>query len=560
VLQLRYYAFPPYGIGILKRNLEKRDYTVRLEDLNYRVLAAIHQAEGSITTPEDLTRIWQTQLRNAIEAFKPDIVGLSCMYTMTHDITIRNAEFIKSIRSDLPVIVGGVHATTSMETVLHASPAIDLVALYEGDTHFGDLLDFARGLRESDTLAQIALRLDGATAVLAERSTPRAEEIQESPDFGDLPIGDYSRVGQVGIFNFWYGATARAASLMANRGCRARCSFCSVRHFNGPGVRQREAARVVEEMTHLKRAYGVTHFTWLDDDLFYNTKKCLELFDAMANANLGMTWDASNGVLASSVVNHPEIIDAAARAGCIGLGFGIETGSERLLRQVHKPCTIKHFRKLGGIMKHHPEIFTKGFLMLGFPGETVREIKQTIALAQEMRLDWYSVQVVSPLPTTEMFNQFADTEGWERGTLHFGIRESERQKKVESSGHQNFFRLLDADDDSIPDATELYHIWFDFDFSVNYPRLFKEDNPTRLKKIQFFLTDVCDRRVGSNPIPNLFLALVNAKLGLFQDVERRVGMAREFFRRTHYWNQRLQGLGIELDDLIHRCRTAPRVN
>lgn len=555
-LNLRYYAFPPYGIGILKRNLERRNYSVLVEDLNYRVLAAIHERSDLSLMPTDLTLMWQDALRTLVETFKPDLVGLSCMYTMTHDITIRCAEFIKSLRMDLPVIVGGVHATTSVEAVLDAGHVVDFVSLYEGDVSFGDLLDFTRGLVGSDQLSQIAMRHEGATAILTDRNTPNVRYIQESPDYGDLPIGDYSRVGQVGIFNFWYGEQVRAGSLLANRGCRARCSFCSVRHFNGPGVRQRDALRVVDEMAHMKNVYGITHFTWLDDDLFYNAEKSLELFNGMAQANLGMTWDASNGVLASSVVDYPEVVAAAARSGCIGMGFGIETGSARILRAVHKPSSIRHFRQLGEVMKNHPAIFTKGFLMLGFPGETVKEIKQTISLAQAIDLDWYSVQVVSPLPTTEMYSQFVDVGGEKRGTLHFGIRESERQRQVERSDRKEFFQLLSAPDEYVPTSLELYHIWFDFDFLVNYPRIFRENDPIRLKKVHSFLRDVCNRRVGSNPIPNLFLAVIEGKLGYTEEANIRLALALEFFDKRPYWKIRIEALQIDLNALISQCREA----
>ncbi|MEO5333291.1 MAG: radical SAM protein, partial [Magnetococcus sp. YQC-5] len=359
--------------------------------------------------------------------------------------------------------------------------------------------------------------------------------------------------------SFWYGRNVRAGSMLSNRGCRAHCSFCSTRYFNGPGVRQRSVNSIVDEMESLRDTYGITQITWLDDDLFYNVKQCMAVFNEIVRRNLGMTWDAFNGVIASTVVAHPELIAGSAASGCIGLMFGIESGSPRILKEVHKPSGLRHYRKLKGLMEEYPQIFTKGFLMLGFTNETVAEIKQTIAIAQEMRLDWYSVQVLSPLPMTEMFNQFEGPDGWKRGTMHGWVREVDRQKRIERNAHESFFKLFEADDDYVPTAQELYHLWFDVDFLANYPKLLDETSPAKLDKSRKFLTEVCDNRVGQNAVTSLFLALVHKKLGHEQEAHRRTELAWDYFAQTPYWQTRLNGLNIDALALFDLCRADPSV-
>ncbi|MBF0125392.1 MAG: hypothetical protein HQL60_08650, partial [Magnetococcales bacterium] len=297
------------------------------------------------------------------------------------------------------------------------------------------------------------------------------------------------------------------------------------------------------------------HLTFLDDDLFYDPKESYALYNEMVRRNLGMTWDAPNGVIVSSAVTHPEIMAAAAQSGCVGMFFGIESGSAQILKEVRKPSGIKHFLQLGQLMHQYPTIFTKGFLMIGFPGETIRQMQETIALAQTIGLDWYSIQIVAPLAKTEMYDQFVDLNDSDRLIL----REGERQRVVERHGTGTFFKFLDADENYVPNGSEMSHIWFDIDFLINYTPLLQMTDQPRLEKAHAFLMDVCSRRVGANPVPNLFLGLVSGKLGRQQDQQQYVDRAITFLADNPYWQTRLSGLHIDVADLIGRCRSQKRL-
>ena len=76
---------------------------------------------------------------------------------------------------------------------------------------------------------------------------------------------------------------------MSNRGCRAQCTFCNVRIFNGVGVRQRSLKSVEEELYLLKNKYGIDHISWLDDDLLKDENRAIELFNMMVKKKLQKT-------------------------------------------------------------------------------------------------------------------------------------------------------------------------------------------------------------------------------------------------------------------------------
>ena len=95
------------------------------------------------------------------------------------------------------------------------------------------------------------------------------------------------------------GEDVRCSTVLSNRGCVAHCDFCSVREFNGVGVRHRSIDSVIGEIETLRDEYQIKHFVWLDDDLLSNRKRTENLFGEMVKRKLGVTWDASNGVIAA---------------------------------------------------------------------------------------------------------------------------------------------------------------------------------------------------------------------------------------------------------------------
>ena len=90
-------------------------------------------------------------------------------------------------------------------------------------------------------------------------------------------------------------------------------------------------------------------------------------------------------------------------------------------------------------MNKHPKIFSRGFLMIGFPNENLSQIHDTISVAQTMALDWYTVQLLTPLPNTEIYDQMVEAGKAKKDELNldgegftmFSVRESDKQRMIE---------------------------------------------------------------------------------------------------------------------------------
>ncbi len=558
VLSKRYPCFPPYGPGVLARNLEKRGYQGALLDLNFQVLKHVHEH------PQDFNfRVWEEYLDEKLLAFQPDLIGISVMFTISRPSLADVAAYLKKTHPSIPIIAGGICVSNDVESVLRAVPDIDIGSFYEADRSLPDLLDVVNGLRPVSDIRQIAIIKDEAFVSTRERATPTDQEIDVQPDYYDLPIGEYARYGSMGAYNFMRGERL-ASTVISNRGCRAKCSFCAVRNFNDISVRGRSVSSVVDEMEHVRGQYGVTHFMWLDDDLLYNTTRAISLFKEITRRKLNITWDASNGLIAAAIT--PELMEAASDSGCIGFNLGLESGNDRILKSIHKPGTTQSYRKARRILDRYPHVFVKGFMIIGFPHETIAQIRDTVNLGCELQFGWYPLQLLTTLPGTEitlsMIEQGlikpptdASFKGLAAGSKSKGggtLRQREQTEKMSAREFVDLLATLPAD--HVPTTAELDDLWFVADYKMNYEKLLHIHEPVKLRNIRVMLQQITDEYTVDNAMGNLFLAVIASKLHEFGESQRRLALATRFREESAYWTTRFAVLGM--NEIADRVRAA----
>ena len=313
----------------------------------------------------------------------------------------------------------------------------------------------------------------------------------------------------------------------------------------------------------LKYDYGINHIMWLDDDLFYDHRQTVALFNEIVRRNLDITWDASNGVIAAATTD--ELMRSAVESGCIGLHWGVESGSPEILRAVHKPGTVETFKKAKAIVDRYPEVFMKGFLIIGFPNETVGQIMTTVKFAVDLALDWYPIQILTPLPSTEIHKTMIEIglieddmktgqavshmiDGHGNQVKFFNqafatMRLREEKEKVVAEEFIDVGQGLDLT--HVPTADELRDYWFMVDYKINYERLLHMQDKKKLQKIGSMLRDVVDRVTRENPLGNLFLGVIEEKLGNPTESGRRVALSETYVARSAYWQARFNALRLD---------------
>ena len=551
-LNKRYYMYPPYALGILNTVLKKNNYNSSITDLNFEVFNYIYNNKNCKSN--ELTEKWKSVLKKKLTDHKVDIVGVSCTFTMNHENMIEIFDEVKKFDKSIITIAGGVHVSNATEFVLKEGKNIDFTVTYEAEKSFVNFLDFINGKISSQPY-QVSTILNEKLYQVSDRKNPEGNELNAIPDYDEIDISKLTELGEIGTFRYWRPRNSKGSAVLSNKGCRARCSFCSVRNFNGKGVRAKSVQTVIDELKGLKENYGINHITWLDDDLLYDTDRTLNLFNEIIRNNLNVTWDASNGLIASAAVAHPELIDAAEKSGCIGAYFGIESGNDQILKKIYKPSGIKHYLKLGELMNKHEKIFTRGFLIIGFPDETLSQVLDTIDISKKMALDWYTVQLLTPLPSTDIYDQMVEVGKVEKDKLNldgegftmFSVRESERQRKIEEKNkrdNSDFINLLNANHNHVPTQKELNDLWFLTDYEINYKPIINQNNSSKLKKLEYFLTDVSDRMTRDNPLSNYFLSIVKKKLNKNSEAKNRMSLVHKYLEKSNHWKQRFKTLNL----------------
>jgi radical SAM superfamily enzyme YgiQ (UPF0313 family) len=556
----RYWNFPPYGSGVLAtlfRGLETKNGQKRecqILNLNHEVLTA------AIAAPSAEAFSYHDTVARAIDKtdFEPDLICFSVMFSQTHESLKHAIEVLTQHPrfKHVPLAVGGVHITNTFmntktrEKLLQDLPQVKFVFTYEAEQSFQDFIRIAEG-DETRELTQVYLA--DFAEYNANKAVPAGEALDVIPSFDLMNTSALSDVGKIGSFYCHTQPGTKIATAISNRGCRAQCTFCSVRNFNGVGVRHRSIKSIVEELKILRYDYDIRHVMWLDDDILKDTKRSIELFNAIADANLGMTFDCSNGVIAASCTD--DILSAAVRAGLIGLNIGMESGSKKILREIKKPGTREVFLEAAETLRRFPEINARVFLMIGFPGETYRDILDTFEAAQQMNLDWYNVTILQPLPNTPIFDSMVAQGYIDLSNVNFasirynsgGLGKHQQNKKagLNDVAAVDFTEAFASHDlTEVPRADELDNIWAYMNFHLNFKPLLNETRPIKVKQKLEYIQNLCDIVVPENAFAKYFrVALLNkmdVKVG-----PQEIAELKDYVNGNAFWKKRFEELDLD---------------
>lgn len=556
----RYWNFPPYGPGLVAAHLKTMGIMVEMVNLNTEILKA---CQASNKEDEfDFDDVWVRTVDEKVRNFNPDLIGVSCMFSQTHISALTVTNEIKNRFPQVPIALGGVHITNCLinhdtsAAFIKDFKAANLFFTYEAELAVKKFVEVINKKSPIEELTQVCLKAQSETFYFSDRSTPNHEALDVMPAFDIMDIPALSQHGKIGSFYCHAKPDALFSTVLSNRGCRAQCTFCSVRNFNGVGVRSRSVQSVIDELLMLRDKYGVSHVMWLDDDFLKGHERVLKLFNEMIRQNVGITWDCTNGVIAASCTE--ELIAAAAESGCIGLNIGMESGNSRILRDIKKPGIPKTFLRAAEVVRKYEQINARVFLMLGFPGETYQMILDTIELSRAMNLDWYNVTILQPLPNTPIFDSMVEQGYIDPKTLKFEEirynsggygkynKKAEQEADLLASDFKDAF--YQAKLDEVPSREGLDAIWAYMNFHLNFVPLFSENRPRKLIQKLQYVQNISDLVAPENAFAMYFCGYLQHKVhghiepSLIEHLELRL-------RTSPYWAARFQDYQLSVDHL-----------
>lgn len=309
---------------------------------------------------------------NRILKFKPKVAGFS-VSASTFYASCRFAQRLKEVKGDIKIVFGGqaFFDRGYVEKSFRNSP-VDFILTGEADLTFPNLVIYLeQGMGLEDCLG-VYLRQPGGKISYTGRR-PLLENLDKIAysDFSDLKIDDYDDNEHV--------------SIMTSRGCVWNCAFCSSRAFWGK-YRYMSGERIHQEISyHRMMRNSLGHLDCMDLVFNGNMRRVEEFCELMIKyppfpAHPRIKW------VANAIV-HPgftkDIFAMMAESGCKKLIFGIESGSERVLKLMNKPFKISVAKR---IIKDAVEagIQVTNNFMFGFPGETEEDFQKTIDFVKEI--------------------------------------------------------------------------------------------------------------------------------------------------------------------------------
>ena len=549
----RYTNYPPYGLAILAEQLRRQKLDVRILNLNHVILKAAHATPAA---EFDHIATWTAALDGAITEFQPDLVCVTCMFTMTHASLKQVCE--RAVANGAPVAIGGVHVTNDVERVLDDIPEASVAFLREGDHAIVRFVQAVNNEGPLTALGQVIINRS-PPGIPSERyrilteCLPLEEDISVVPAIDLLQIPEYSRYGTIGSFYCFKPKDTVFATTLSNRGCRAQCTFCSVRNFNGKGVRQRAYLNVVDEIQILVEKYGVGHFMWLDDDLLKDERRALAMFNEIVRRGIKVTWDATNGLIASSCTE--ELVAAMAASGCIAVNIGMESGNPQILRQVKKPGTLRNFINAAEIFRKYEQIHTAILLIVGFPNETMSMVCDTLNVAREMDCDWYRISQLQPLPNTPIYDAMV-AQGLIQDVgskeLRFMGGAFGKQTEIEQGlrwaelGFREAFASIPLD--AVPSKEQVTDIWFYMNYHLNFHRLFTEKRPIKIRQQLQNLKALSEVISPENGFALYFLGVLEQQLN-GSVPPSIVDRLRRRLETSPYWADRFAAFDLSVADL-----------
>ena len=361
---------PPLGLAWIAAVLEQYGYEVRILD---------SPTEG----------LSEDEFRKILQSWNPDLVGISSL-TPTIYLAYNAAKIVKDVNREIKVVIGGPHATFMWKEVLEECPYIDYVVIGEGEY---TTLDLVKALERKEKLSKVrglAFRNEEGTPVRTE-SRPLIKNLNELPPPARhlLPMDKYTFLGKpISIIH-----------VMASRGCPYGCIFCSTSYFFGRRVRFRSPKLVADEIEDAVYKYKTNIVTFSDDEFTINHKWLLEFLDELKKRKLDLSWSCGSRV---DTVNR-EILRKMYEAGCNAIYYGVESGSQETLNKIGKRITIEQAEKCMRITKETGIPYIVGTFVLGFPWETIDDMKNTVKFAIKLDPNYAQFTIATPYPGTPLY-------------------------------------------------------------------------------------------------------------------------------------------------------------
>jgi radical SAM superfamily enzyme YgiQ (UPF0313 family) len=462
-------------------------------------------------------------LQHALESGAPDIVGFSMSYDVSYPWLKTCAELVKRFDDGICVVTGGPAITTAYTEILMECAHIDAACYSEGEVGLKCLVEaddpFA-ALEQNPWVTRSKLERKAVAAAVYDD----LDNIIDV-DYALVDVDAYSMKEAFSPFTK-FTETSRQFFIVTSRGCPFKCVFCAEPSFHGANMRYASVDRVVAHVAGLRKKYGLSVLTIYDDQILMNRARAKELFAKLAPLNIRV--EMPNGVTLSYI--DEELAQLMRGAGVRTLFLAIEHGSKRVLKDIiKKPIAFNRIKPTIELLQK-AGIFTCGFFVIGLPGETAAERRETRDAIVDWGLDWAMFNYATPLRGSELFKICKDNKWIDEKHLPIGAIDM-TDYVIRAPGM---------------DAAEIKRAVFEMNLDVNFVNNPSLRNGQIDVAVQAF-REVTERHPGQ-PFAQFFLGKSLERAGASQaEVEARYELYRDILRASKTWYDAAVAFGLEME-------------
>lgn len=390
----------PMGLLYLASALKKNNIEVKIVDFYNTYYSKLLNGElPKLCTPQEYV---EKNFSQCIGDFVPNVIGVGCLFSGAFECGKVIAQKAKTLFPQVPVVMGGLHATLFSVEILRECGYVDYVVLGEGEEVFFKLIRYLNSDGQTiDSIDGIAFKKDGQ--VIKKDKTTFIGDLDKLP-FVDFDILDKKN------YEFdtsgWYSPKKLKIGtpfpILSSRSCPFKCSFCGMWLVHGPTARFRTPHHVVDEMESLYTKHGARYFSFLDDNLTLDRKRILSICDEIIKRGMDIQFDTPNGAMINSL--DQEVIDAMVKAGLVKINLSPESGSEYIRNEaIGKRLKTEKIYEVFQQCAKHKHLYIGAYFVLGMPQETRETLQETYEMVTKLPVDRVSFSLAAPYPGTRLY-------------------------------------------------------------------------------------------------------------------------------------------------------------
>jgi anaerobic magnesium-protoporphyrin IX monomethyl ester cyclase len=370
------------------------DYSTKSVPWNLLYIASFLEQKGfSVKIIDELVdKNWVSILN---KSDKPLIVGVSVMTGLQIKYALLFSKWIKE-KLGVPVFWGGVHPTSLPEQTLKHE-LIDFVIKGDGEETLFELLQALKKKKSLENIDGLGFKKSGRIIINKNRNLFNLSSLKKI-NFNLINLDD---------FILRDGHNLQSFDINTSRGCYFNCSFCVNKLFSHISWRSIKLELLFRMVEQLVKEYGVNHIHWMELDFFSSKTRVKKIMFWLIKQNFNITWDA-NCRIDNFEKFDDEFITLMKQSGCVYLTFGVESGSNKILKKLNKKLTREQVLNVENkLVKNKIDHYFQ--FMIGVPTETKEDMSLTASLVYNLirknpyLKEIYGPNIYTPYPGTDLY-------------------------------------------------------------------------------------------------------------------------------------------------------------